>query len=246
MRATEMPVPSYRLARESAGVGGGSLKRVTMIGGSLLVLGAVGMAGWWGLSRVSGGGVPVIEADPRPFRVRPSDPGGMQVPNQNDLIFDRNSRSASAQQGARLAPEAETPRLQALREQVQPPPMPAPRQAAPAPQTAAPPQQQAAPAPAAPAPAAPQAQQRTPAATGRVQVQLGAVISQDAAQAEYERISRRMPELFSGRSPAFTRTERDGQTLWRIRTGGFADRAAATQFCEQLRARSIACTVPAN
>ena len=245
MRATEMPVPSYRLARESAGGGSGYMGKLLLIGGGLFVVLLVGVMAFGGLSRVTGGAVPVIEPDPRPFRVRPDDPGGLRVQNQQELIFDRNQRGqAPAQTGARLAPEPEGPRLEALRQQVAPPPPAPARPAAPAATTAPAPAPQVA-QPAAPA-AAPPAAPAVPAVVpnGRVQVQLGALGSEEAARAEYDRLARRMPELFNGRRPAIARLEREGQaTLWRVRTGGFADRAAATQFCEQVRGRGGACAI---
>jgi hypothetical protein len=87
---------------------------------------------------------------------------------------------------------------------------------------------------AAPAPARP---------VGRVQVQLGALPTEEAARAEWNRLAARMPELFQGRSPQVVRLDRgEGQTpLFRLRTGGLADQEAATSFCEQVRARGGAC-----
>ncbi|MFN0115523.1 MAG: SPOR domain-containing protein [Paracoccaceae bacterium] len=241
MRATDMPVPSYRLGRDSGA--GGLTGKLLLFGGGLLAIVAVAMVVMWGLSRGGRGGVPVIEPDPRPFRVRPADPGGMRVQNQNELIFDRRPGQAQPAAGARLAPEAEGPRLEALRQQVAPPPAPRPT-ATPSTPAPTPAPQQAAVTPAAPpAPTSPAA----PAANGRVQVQLGALGTEEAARAEFDRLSRRMPELFANRRPVIARFEREGQaTLWRVRTGGFADRAAATQFCEQIRGRGAACTVVAN
>ena len=97
----------------------------------------------------------------------------------------------------------------------------------------APPVPQAA-ATATPAPARP---------LGRVQVQLGALPTEDAARAEWNRLAARMPELFQGRSPQVVRLDRgEGQTpLFRLRTGGLADQDAAASFCEQVRARGGAC-----
>jgi hypothetical protein len=72
-------------------------------------------------------------------------------------------------------------------------------------------------------------------------VQFAATHSEEAARSEWERLQRRIPEL-AGRQPIITRLEREGQTtLWRVRTGGFADAAAARAFCEPIRARDIAC-----
>ena len=73
-------------------------------------------------------------------------------------------------------------------------------------------------------------------------MQLGAVASEEAARAEWERLQRRAPELLQGRSPQISRFEREGLTpLFRLRTGAFADQDAAREFCEQLRGRGGAC-----
>jgi cell division septation protein DedD len=73
-------------------------------------------------------------------------------------------------------------------------------------------------------------------------VQLGALASEEAARAEWERLQRRAPELFQGRSPQISRLEREGQApLFRLRTGGLADQDAAREFCEQVRQRGGAC-----
>jgi hypothetical protein len=76
-----------------------------------------------------------------------------------------------------------------------------------------------------------------------VQVQLGALTSAEAARAEWDRLSRRAPELFEGRSPQILRLDRgEGQTpLFRLRTGGLPDQDAAAEFCQQIRARGGAC-----
>jgi hypothetical protein len=79
---------------------------------------------------------------------------------------------------------------------------------------------------------------------GRVAVQLAAVGSREEAMAEWERLRRRAPEVFANRRPQVSPLEREGRTLWRLRTDGFADPAAARGFCEQVRARGLSCFVP--
>jgi hypothetical protein len=175
-----------------------------------------------------------VEADPRPFKVKPEDRGGLRVPNQDELILDRPSNRAqlSAPRNAVMMPEAEAPNLGGLRAAVAPPVAVAPP--APAP-TAAP--EAAGPAAEAPVATPP------PARTGRVQVQLGALNSAESARAEWDRLSRRAPELFEGRSPQILRLDRgEGQApLFRLRTGGLPDQDAAAEFCQQIRARGGAC-----
>jgi hypothetical protein len=116
---------------------------------------------------------------------------------------------------------------------------------APAPTAPAP----TAPAPTAPAPVtAPPAKLASmpavrPAPTGSAQVQLAAVGSEAAAQNEWKRLAHKFPELLDGRSPAFTRTERDGRVFWRVRTSGFTDVASAASFCNQLRSKGGSCAL---
>lgn len=247
---TEIEMPSYRVrpvGRE------GPPWRMIAIGGGLAAVIVAAAAIGWGLSGGGAGrGVPVVEADPRPFKIRPDDPGGLRVPNQDELIFERGRGSTAQPPGARLAPEPETPRLDALRAQVaQPPPVagpaplatPTPQGAPPAPGAAAPAPEAAPPAPA-PAPAEPAAARPAPAPNGRVRVQLGALTSEEAARGEWDRLARRHPDLLGAFRPQVVRFEREGQaTLYRLRTGGFADVAAAREFCEQVRARDVPCIV---
>jgi cell division septation protein DedD len=204
------------------------------LAGSVLLAGGI----IWGMSMMGPRGVPLIETDGRPFKVRPDAPGGAVVPHQQELIFERNGSRQDRPGEARLGPPPETPRPEALRAQSQPAPAPAPM---PAPASAAP---AAAQPPARPAAAPAPAQQTArpaPATGGRFMVQFAATRSEESARAEWERLQRRVPEL-AGRQPIITRLERDGQpTLWRVRTGGFADAAAARAFCGPVRAREVAC-----
>nr|WP_255575239.1 SPOR domain-containing protein [Caldovatus aquaticus] len=123
---------------------------------------------------------------------------------------------------------------------------PAPdRATAPAPGGAAATAAGASPPAAPPPPAAAAASGFAPAPGGRVQVQLGALASEEAARAEWERLMRRMPDLLGAFRPQILRLERGegAPPLWRLRIGGFADPAAARAFCEQARGRGAACAV---
>jgi cell division septation protein DedD len=187
------------------------------------------------------------------------------VPNQDELIFDRNRGARPAAQGG-LAPEAETPRVDQLRAQLAeraaqeaarnaPPPSPAPAQPAAstaprgAPQAAAPSRpappatNSALNAPSLPAPV-PSAERFAPVPNGRAQVQLGALPSEAAARGEWDRLQKRVPEFLGNRRVSLAPFDREGQTtLYRIRTGGFADAATARAFCEEMKTKSIPCMV---
>lgn len=244
--------PSYRVEREASNL---PWRMLALAGGLLGVLAVAGL-GWWAIRSIGGGSpVPLVEADPRPFKVRPDDPGGLRVPNQSELILERPAQRGQANQQGRptsVAPGAEAPDLGGLRAAATARPQPAPAPATPPTALAQAPAQPlpaplAAPQAALP-PAAPtttQAAAPAPRPTGRVQVQLGALPTEDAARAEWDRLSRRAPELFAGRSPQIARLDRgEGQApLFRLRTGGLADPEAAAAFCEQIRARGGACAV---
>lgn len=60
--------------------------------------------------RASGGDAPLIKADRSPVKVRPATPGGMEVPNQDKLIYER-LRESDAARVEKLMPAPEKPAL---------------------------------------------------------------------------------------------------------------------------------------
>ena len=205
------------------------------VGIALLVMGGV-----WFVSARAPHVVPVIEADTRPLRVKPVDRGGMQVVGADDPAM-------VAQDGAEkddLTPPPEAPAPQALLRRTDAAPHPAPVSmpaAAPTPIPAAAgpithpspasrPAVAAASPPVAPSPVA-------SAPHAGVQVQLAALTTQAAARAAWTQLTQRSPVLMDGHPPAITPVQRNGETLWRLRVGGFADIAAATAWCVRLRAK---------
>lgn len=210
-------------------------------------LGAVLLAGMgsWAVMGSRSTVVPVIEADTRPLRVKPENAGGLQVAGADDQVM---GGQGSATQG--MAPTAEVPAPQALRAQMQPAGPLAPPSAA----------TQAAPAvPPAVAPARPVAQAARPAvpqpvsgvtpasrvtpASGVTMVQLAAVTTEQAAQTEWQRLAKRMPDLLGDRQPVVQKADRDGQAVWRVRTSGFADIADAAGFCARVRSKGSSCSI---
>ncbi len=238
----DIPVQhTYRVPRHRRGMDGAT-RRLAIIAGTLgggLVL----LVGGWSLMGHHSSGVPVIEADSTPLRVKPTNPGGMSVAGSNDEILSDGADPSTG----KLAPASETPAPQDMKPPAvaSAPPVaatPVPAPAAPASTPVA-----AAPAPAAKPPTAVAA--RTAPAdhparpAGRTMVQLAALSSEDAAKAEWARLDKRMPGLLSNHQPAVSRIERDGKVYWRLRTGGFADIAQATAFCEQVRAKGNGCSI---
>jgi cell division septation protein DedD len=238
-----IPRPTYRIPRHSRGMDPAT-KRLALIsgglGGALLAI----IGGWTVMGHRSTA-VPVIQADSRPIRVKPENPGGMQFAGSNEDL-----PGGADTNGGKLAPPPEAPAPQAL---LAPPPPPPAAVAAPAtaPVTAPPAPAAAKAAVPAASPAvspadkrtvAPAAERAAPAGKGAL-VQLAAVTSEDAARSEWQRLEKRMPDLFGHRQPAFSKTERSGHTLWRLRTGGFSDVAQATAFGERVHAKGASCSI---
>lgn len=79
----------------------GLRSRSLLIGGLLIGVAVAGAAGFYLFPRESGtsGTVTpqVIPAETGPYKVRPADPGGMQVPNQDKLVFERAEAGRSTE-----------------------------------------------------------------------------------------------------------------------------------------------------
>ena len=232
--------PSWRPQREDT-LFDPQLKRMVLIAAGVAAVLALAVGGYRLVGHTPRS-VPVIEADGSPLRVRPANPGGMQVAGAEE--------TGGSDQAEMMAPPPEAPAPQVLRAEIQAahPPVAAPLpQAAPlaAPQ-AGQVEQQAAPPPAIKQPeaAAPAMAKPVPVEpSGKTQVQLAAMQSEALAMAEWQRLAKRMPEVFTARKPLVMRIERDGKALFRLRTGGFADPAQAAEFCTRVKAKGGACAV---
>lgn len=256
----ELPGPTYRVPRRR-GMDPGTRRLAIIAGGLggalLLILGIWSVGG-----DRQRGTVPVIEADTRPLRVKPDNPGGLQVAGAHDDVLTADD----GPQSGKLLPPPEAPAPNALKDQT--PGRPAeplaagpdrlagpptvPPQTAPSPLPAAVRSIPAEPSDAAPKAATSLAKPASVAAAApasrsgkATQVQLAALETEQAALAEWRRLARRMPDVLAGREPAVIRAEHDGRTIWRLRTGGFADIAQATAFCERVRSKGAGCSVAA-
>jgi cell division septation protein DedD len=243
--------PSYRPQHFARG-GLDAGTRLLLVGAGFVLALLLLLVGGWAVSgRHGGGAVPLIEADKQPWRVKPDNPGGMEVVGASEKEGD-----VPGQPGA-TAPAPEAPAPEALRA-AQPEPPPAPPLPPPEPATttqlpasaapgapASPPAAALAPAASTAAPAAPEAS--PPAhppvaqATGATAVQLAALGSEAGAHAEWQRLKLRMADVLGDRKPVIQRIDRDGHAIWRLRVGGFPSSADATRFCERVRAKAGAC-----
>lgn len=246
-----IPAPTYRVPRRTRGLDPGT-KRLAVIAG---VLGGVLVAvvGIWSMIGHRSGVVPVVQADTSPIRVKPDNPGGMQVAGANEDILSGDTGI----DGGKLAPPPEAPAPQALRASRPPPaaaPAPVPTAQVAVPKPANPPARPAVVAmnekPAIGKPAVPVEKRAVvpiaasaPAAAKGVFVQLAALSSEAAAKEEWRRLQKGMPQLFIRHRPDVSKTEHDGRIYWRLRTGGFDDAAQAAAFCKRVRAKGAGCSV---
>ncbi|MFA7275696.1 MAG: SPOR domain-containing protein [Pseudobdellovibrionaceae bacterium] len=91
-----------------------SMSRLLMVVGGFAVLAAVVAITWatWpkGGSGMDEGSVPVIQADKEPYKVKPEEPGGMDVPNKDSTIFETLKAAQSGEgQVENLLEDSETP-----------------------------------------------------------------------------------------------------------------------------------------
>jgi len=216
--------PSYR-PQESAGMDP-EMRRVAVIavgvGCALAVV--IGALSFVGSSRHHG--VPVIEPPAKAVRVKPANPGGMQVAGAEDF----------APPGAeKLGPAAEKPAIRALR---------AKRLEHDAPHVAAvakvKPAEAQVVSPAAAPPPLPAV--ITP---GGISVQLAAFESEQAAEQDWGKMAEKMPSFFNGHTPDVQRALLAGRTVFRLRTGGFANLATANAFCAAVRNKGGDCSIAA-
>lgn len=190
--------------------------------------------------------VPLIRADERPTRVKPAQPGGMEVPDRDKLIYTQKRAAVE-----HLLPQPEKPMPRptppALPPGDTPPDGPITVPGAPT-ATVGPanqPQQQAA----APPSAAPLATTKPAAApatayTGGTRLQLGSLHSENEARQEWDRIKRKNPDLLGNLSATPVRIDLGEKgTFYRLQAGPVSDRATAERLCGELKQRNFGCMI---
>lgn len=124
------------------------------------------------------------------------------------------------------------------------PRVPVEQQAASAAFPAMPPESAPTLAPAKPKPISPPAPAANVSDAGRVTVQLGAFRTRVNAEGGWQRLRAAHPDQLGDRALIMRETDLgDRGIYYRVRTGPFADVAAAKAFCAQLRARNQNCLV---
>jgi hypothetical protein len=208
----------------------------------MLFVGSLWFAYHEGATHAATGGaageVPLIKADPQPVKVKPDQPGGMKIPDQNDPIY---ARTAATPPVERLQPPPEKPA---------PRPAPPPPQASAPPPAASPPPSHAAAAPRA-LPAPPPLTHATaakppPAARAAVptRVALGSLRTPDEARREWQRLKRQHANLLGKLTAVAVRSEVPHKGVWyRVEAGPLPSHDAAERLCRALRQHKIGCSL---
>ena len=194
------------------------------------------------------GGVPLIRADERPTKVKPEQPGGMEIPDRDKLIYNPTHPVVE-----HLLPPPEKPMArptppsqpEAARSSTgtMPPASGTPENPPAVTQTVQPQQQAAAP-PSKAAQAPPRPSKPAAAQSAGTRLQLGSLRTEDAARQEWERIKRKNSDLLGSLSATPVRADLgDKGVYYRIQTGPLADLAAAERICGELKQRSIGCII---
>jgi hypothetical protein len=204
-----------------------------------------------------GDAVPLIRADEHPTKVKPDQPGGMAIPDQNVSLYNEKPGAAPVE---KLLPAAEQPMPRpapGARETVASAPpaasAPAPAAVSPAPQPAAKAAAKAAPKPAVTAPAkeaaltlaaAAPAGKASPGKASPVQIQLASLKSPEAAREDWARLKRDNPDLLGKLTAVAVRTDLgDKGIYYRVLAGSFGDAVAAEKLCGELKRRNLGCVL---
>jgi hypothetical protein len=182
------------------------------------------------VGRGSSGEIPLIHADTDPIKVKPDDPGGMEIPNRDRFVLN----PSGGMPVERLLPPPETPLPR-------PTATSTPQATVP---TTAPPASQAPPA-AAPVTPPQTATVPTPGSTSDTKgyrLQLGAEKGPEIAKQEWDRIKRQNADLVGSLSASVDRADLGARgVFYRIHVGPIADAAQAERLCAQLRQRGVGC-----
>lgn len=218
-----------------------AVRRIVLGAGGVSVLVILVALLWSGVRGSGFGPPPVIEAPPGPLRVLPVSPGGLTVPEADETIMSGNNETTAVQL-APQAPGAEIAQLDQSAGVTPPAPVVAVAPVAP---TVAPTALAVAPTVPTVAPTVPTVAPTAGQKGGAMDVQLAATGDEPGAEAQWGALQRKMPGLLGGRTPEILPAVVNGQSVWRLRVGGFADAAAAQAFCAGVVAKGGACRVVA-
>lgn len=216
---------------------------------------------------------PLIEADGSPVKVVPDDPGGMEIPNTDKLIYDRlNGNDADDAGIEHLLPRAEEPIALENRPEQPATPIDAPARGAievlppaldivPDPEAISEPvivaprvdgqPQSIVPVPVAPTSRqvpttreAPAVLEPEPISAGKFVVQIAAFRDLPGAEAEFTKLQAAHSDLFAGMRSDVERADLGERGIYyRLRVAPFETNTGAASWCTRLKGRGLDCIV---
>ena len=232
-------VPYRRIKRRSHR----GLAMALALGVMALSAGALWVGYRLSVGHTPSGDIPLIRADTDPVKVKPDDPGGMEIPNRDRFVF--NPTGNMPVERLLPAPETPLPRPATTSNPIPPAAPPTVAAAPPAPAATPAPQTPTATPQAAPtvsAPPKPQTATVPPAGAGGYRLQLAAVKTPELAKSEIDRIKRQDGDLVGSLTLSVERADLgDRGVYYRIHAGPIADAAQAERVCAQLRQRGQGC-----
>lgn len=235
-------------------------RRLRWLTGSIAVVTLLlfGIATWYayvlGIRAGTDGQVPVVRSDQKPEKVRPDQPGGMNVPNQDKTVYDRLQPEQGSKQVEQMLPPPEEPVARPKEQSA--PASPAPAESK-QPETKATETKPAETKPAekktaeqkatgAPTPITPAAQPKAPqtASAGGYRVQLAALKSSEDAEKTIARLKSSYGDLLGNVPLSVQRADLGEKGIYyRVQSGPMSDGATAKSLCDSLRSRNVGCIV---
>ncbi|MBS27404.1 MAG: hypothetical protein CL566_00525 [Alphaproteobacteria bacterium] len=225
--------------------------RTTIVAGVVVLGGVVWFAYQQGIKSGAEEAAPVITADGEPFKRKPKKPGGLDVPHQDKLVFNRLAPGQVEEPVEKLLPPPEEPAERpeasvdtaaaSVEEVVETEPEPP---APPARPTAAPPPPEPVMVTPPPVPAPPPAKAAEPEGD-RWRIQLASVSSRDRALSEWDRLKTRNTDLLGTLKLNVESAKLSNGTFYRIQAGPLAGRLAASDLCGELKSRNQDCLIVA-
>ncbi|HEY0269690.1 MAG TPA: SPOR domain-containing protein [Sphingomonas sp.] len=209
---------------------------------ALIALGFVVGGVYWLKQRAGGpaaatGDPALIAAQPGPIKVKPAEPGGMEVKGQGDSSY-ATSEGADPRAKIDLSAVPEAPVTKTASAAVAAPVLaPAPAAKAPVAPLSAP--AAVKPIPPKPTPPAPKPVAVAPAVGGGAQVQLGAFANQALANSAWKSLSGRFAVL-APLGESVQQAEVNGKTVYRLRVSAGGQ---ASDICARLKVAGEACLV---
>lgn len=201
--------------------------------------------------------IPLVKPAEGPAKVKPDDPKGQPIPNQDIEAYRRIDPNAVPQQPERLMPPPPVPHLPAPSASTDTPPAPSGAPAQSAPPTDTPVQPAPPPATASAAPDAPKISDTGegptiaslvdslsgPATGGGYRIQLASERSEDTAKATWARLQKSHGDVLGSLRMQPARADLGERGIWYRVQAGPLEEKQAKETCTRLKSRSVHCVL---